>query len=509
LKTNMRALAVLFILVTVASAAPRQGSVQFRNGDRFRGTFIGFDAKKGFEWKHDDIRGQLWIEAAAVSRLQLNAGPVGGARAHAARVKFANGDELSIDLTGLDAESLTMDTWFAGKLKAPRAQLQWLVPGGTGEVVYEGPKSLKGWGAGLIGVLLGDDGDLIGGVTVMEVMAGSPALRAGLKIGDIVTHVNDEAVVLRAAMIAKVKKHEVGDKVKIGLLRGGKAIEAIIALAPINWAMEGGAMVSSGRGNLIGRELKWPRTSDLSFDFEWTNRPGMDVNFCSDKLRDFNAFNGYKLRLTQNSAFLYRYTSPNGVAFNTINLGQAAFRPAGGKRKANISLRIDQNKKMISLLIDGKLTKTWRDPNGFAGKGGVLSFYPQSAEPQKISNLRLREWNGLLPSGGGPKAGNVKKDLVQFANGDSISGKITGIEGANLILTSTFGEVPAPLLKISNIVFQTQKPQTVQGSTFYLAGVGRLTGKLISWNAEAVIIESQVLGRINLKPEVITQVQFR
>ena len=58
----------------------------------------------------------------------------------------------------------------------------------------------------------------------------------------------------------------------IGLLRGGKPIEATIALAPINWAMEGGAMVSSGRGNPIGRELKWPRTSDLSFDFEWTNK---------------------------------------------------------------------------------------------------------------------------------------------------------------------------------------------------------------------------------------------
>ena len=501
---------LLFLGITTELwAAPRQGSVQFRNGDRFRGAFIGFDAKKGFGWTHNDIRGDLWIEAAAVSRLQFNAAAGDGARAHSARVKFVNGDELSMDLNGLDAEGLAMDTWFAGKLKAPRDQLEWLVPGGAGEVVYEGPKSLKGWGAGLIGVLLGDDGDLIGGVTVMEVMAGSPALRAGLKIGDIVTHVNDEAVVLRAAMIAKVKKHEVGDKVKIGLLRGGKAIEAIIALAPINWGMEGEAMVSSGRGNLIGRELKWPRTSDLSFDFEWANLPGMDVHFCSDKLREFNAFNGYKLRLSQNSVFLYRYTSPNGVAFNPINLGQAGFRPVPGKRKANFSLRIDQNKATISLLIDGKLTKTWRDRNGFAGKGGVLSFYPQSAEPQKISNLRLREWSGLLPSGGGPKAGTVKKDLVQFANGDSISGKIIGIKGANLMLTSTFGEVPAPLLKISNIVFQPQKLQPAQGSTFYLAGVGRLTGKLISWNAEVVIVESTVLGRINLKPQVITQVQFR
>ena len=151
----MRWLAVIAIwfLIHPAQAAPRTGSLQFRNGDRFRGEFTGFDAKKGFGWIHEDIRGQLWIEAAAVSRLQLNADAAAG-KAHAARVKFANGDELSMDLAGLDEKQLTMDTWFAGQLKAPRESLQWLVPGGTGLVVYEGPKSLKGWGAGLIGVLL-------------------------------------------------------------------------------------------------------------------------------------------------------------------------------------------------------------------------------------------------------------------------------------------------------------------------------------------------------------------
>jgi hypothetical protein len=309
-------------------------------------------------------------------------------------------------------------------------------------------------------------------------------------------------------MIEKVKKNEVGDKVKIGLLRGGKPIEAIIALAPINWAMEGGAMVSSGRGNLIGRELKWPRTSDLSFDFEWTNRPGMDVIFCSDKLREYNAFNGYKLRISQTSVYLYRYTSA-GAAFNTVNLGLARINLPTGRRKLNLSVRINQNKATISMLQDGRLVKTWRDPNGFAGKGGVLSFYPQSVELQKISNLRLREWNGLLPSGGGPKASNVKQDLVQFANGDSLSGKITGIKEGNLIITTTFGEVPAPLVKVSNIIFSKKNATPANTSIFYLYGVGRLAGKLISWDADAVTIESPTLGRLKLKPEVISHIQFR
>ena len=83
----MRWLSYLLFLgiTTELCAAARQGSVQFRNGDRFRGTFIGFDAKKGFGWTHNDIRGDLWIEAAAVSRLQFNAAAGDGARAHSAR----------------------------------------------------------------------------------------------------------------------------------------------------------------------------------------------------------------------------------------------------------------------------------------------------------------------------------------------------------------------------------------------------------------------------------------
>jgi len=508
----MRWLAVIAIwfLIHPAQAAPRTGSLQFRNGDRFRGEFTGFDAKKGFGWIHEDIRGQLWIEAAAVSRLQLNADAAAG-KAHAARVKFANGDELSMDLAGLDEKQLTMDTWFAGQLKAPRESLQWLVPGGTGLVVYEGPKSLKGWGAGLIGVLLGDDGDLIGGVTIMEVMANSPALKAGLKIGDIVTHVNGEAVVMRAAMIQKVKANEVGDKVKIGLRRGNNPMEVNLALAPMGWELDGAALSSSGRGNMIGRELKWPRTSDLSFDLEWTNAPGMDVMLCSDKVREYNAFNGYKLRFTGNSVYLYRYTSPNGIAFNTVSLGVANIRRQPNQRKATFSLRIDQAKSTLSLLVNDKLTKTWRDPNGFAGKGGGLSFYPQSTpgETQKISNLRLREWNGLLPAAGGPRIGNVKNDMVQFGNGDSLSGKILSLKGGKLMVQSSFGPVAAPMLKISNIVFAKAKAQTANASTFYLAGFGRLSGKLLSWNADAVEIDSSIFGRVRLEPGVITQVQFR
>ena len=511
----MRSLIILWALVVASIAAPGQDMLQLKNGDRFRGAFSGYDAKKGFGWKHDSIFGELWIESSAVSRLQLNSSQVDSARSHAARVKFINGDELSMDITGLDAETLSLDTWFAGKLKSPRKHLMWLVPGGAGAVIYDGPKSLRGWGAGLIGVLLGDDGDLVGGVTVMEVMAASPALKVGMQNGDIVTHVNGKVVTLRGDMIQKVKQNQVGDKVKISILRGKKPMEFIITLAALHWEFDGGALKSTGVGSLIGREFKWPRTSNLSFDFEWKNLPAMDVILCADKVREYNAINGYKLRIIQNSVQLYRYNSADGAIFSSVHLGSVTLKrattpmPIGALRKVNFSVYINQNKATISLLQDGRLVKTWRDPKGFAGRGGAIGFYPQGAESMRISNLRLREWNGHLPSGSGPGKKSGTQDLVQFTNDDSLSGKILGIKDAKLVVKTSFGEVPLPMEKISNIVFAERKIQPSASSIFILRGVGRLTGKLLAWDEKGVKIDSPIFGEMTLNPEVISSVQFR
>ena len=430
-------------------------------------------------------------------------------------MKFVNGDELSMDISGLDAETLSLDTWFAGKLKSPRKNLMWLVPGGAGAVIYDGPKSLRGWGAGLIGVLLGDDGDLVGGVTVMEVMEASPALKAGMQIGDIVTHVNGKAVTLRGDMIQKVKQNQVGDKVKISVLRGKKPMEFVITLAALNWEFDGGALKSTGVGSLIGREFKWPHTSNLSFDFEWKNIPAMDIILCADKVREYNAFNGYKLRLNRTYAYLYRNNSADGAIFNTSSLGSVPLRwPAiragvDGQRKVNFSILINQNKATISLLQDGRLVKTWRDPKGFAGRGGAIGFYPQGAESMRISNLRLREWNGHLPSGSGPGKKSGTQDLVQFTNDDSLSGKILVIKDAKLVVRTSFGEVPLPMGKISNIVFAERKIQPSASSIFILRGVGRLTGKLLAWDEKGVKVDSPIFGEMILNPEVISSVQFR
>ena len=138
-----------------------------------------------------------------------------------------------------------------------------------------------------------------------------------------------------------------------------------------------------------------------------------------------------------------------------------------------------------------------------------MGFYPQGAESMKISNLRLREWNGHLPSGNGPGKKSGTQDLVQFTNDDSLSGKILGIKDAKLVVKTSFGEVPLPMTKISNIVFAERKIQPSASSIFILRGAGRLTGKLLAWDEKGVKVDSPIFGEMTLNPEVISSVQFR
>ena len=182
-------------------------------------------------------------------------------------------------------------------------------------------------------------------------------------------------------------------------------------------------------------------------------------------------------------------------------------------RKANIRLLVNQNKAAVSMLIDGKLVKTWKDPRGgFVGGGGALGFNPKLAGKMKIAAIRLKNWSGQIPNvGGNPQIVAGTTDQLQFGNGDSLSGAIISIKEAKVSVKTPFAEVPIPLENVSTIVFSNpeKREKKTTGSWFMLGGVGRLTGDLLEWNEEGVRIKSPLFGGITVDPAVITSVQFR
>ncbi len=498
------------LLSLEALAAPRQAVCTMADGGRFEASFLGYTANKGYAWKHPAFDQLMYVAPEGLNQLRLTAAEAPARRPHSARVRFHNGDELAMDLDTLEPDAMKLKTWYAGKISVSRQQLAWLTPGGEGELVYYGPQSLRGWGAALMGVVLGDDGAEVGGIVIAEVMAESPAMRGGLKVGDLVTHLNGKAYQDRALLIQAVKKHLVGDTLKVRVLRGEQPVELKVGLAALHWRFEEGALLTDQVGSMIGREFDWPARSELSFRFGWKNMPGMDVVFCADRNREYNAMNGYKLRLYQGYAHLYRNSSPDGVTYNTTSIGTVTVRwPA--QRQSVIKLLVDQKKAEISLLVDGKLVKTWKDPAGFGGRGGALGFNPQLADAMRISEIQLRHWSGRLPDARGPQAADNKEDRVLFANGNHLKGKVGRVAGGKLVVKTSFAEVPVPLDKVTAVVFAKpdQLPDELPMASITLGGDGRITGNILEWNARQVRVRTALFGEITLDPAAISSVRFR
>lgn len=79
------------------------------------------------------------------------------------------------------------------------------------------------------------------GAAVQSVAAGSPAEKAGLKIGDIVTMAGDEKITCANDLINAVKKAQVGDTLELTVYRKGQTITVTVTVAEqIQSATSGG-----------------------------------------------------------------------------------------------------------------------------------------------------------------------------------------------------------------------------------------------------------------------------
>src|SRR5512145_965387 len=67
------------------------------------------------------------------------------------------------------------------------------------------------------------------GVLVVRVEAGSPAARAGVRVGDVVTRAGDDAIESPHDLVARVARVPEGEKLTLGLVRDGRKLEVEVA----------------------------------------------------------------------------------------------------------------------------------------------------------------------------------------------------------------------------------------------------------------------------------------
>ena len=144
--------ALLLATACPLRAQPAVDVFQLLDGSSLHGALEGIDPAKGIRWKHPASAAPIEFlprNAHQIRFAQTAPPPPQASANHTCRFRFLNGDELTGNLVSLDAQHIELETWFAGRLRAPRAGVQSLSFLAQGfATLYEGPNDLTGWATG-------------------------------------------------------------------------------------------------------------------------------------------------------------------------------------------------------------------------------------------------------------------------------------------------------------------------------------------------------------------------
>ncbi|MCI0536494.1 MAG: hypothetical protein L0Z50_14835 [Verrucomicrobiales bacterium] len=131
----------------LADPAPTAGILEFLDGASLHGRLRSMSPERGVGWEHPEAKQLIQFRPANLASIVFeNVKPVLPQSKHTCRFRFLNGDELYGNLSAISEETVELETWFGGNLKAPRDSVQSISFFWRGfSVLYEGPNSSQGW----------------------------------------------------------------------------------------------------------------------------------------------------------------------------------------------------------------------------------------------------------------------------------------------------------------------------------------------------------------------------
>ncbi len=275
-----------------------------------------------------------------------------------------------------------------------------------------------------------------------------------------------------------------------------------------SWTYRDGSLISTSFGT-IGRDMKLPDVSSVSFDLVSRGQSQLSVCLYCDQLE--NISNCYMFQINNNYIYLQRY-SRNGV--NMIGEQQPVMLRGAMMRsdKLHLDIRVNKATKSIWLYVNGNMVKQWTDPGDFAGSGTKMIFSSQQGMYAKISNIKVVAWDGKLDEAATPGSDKAKEDSIKMANSDKVSGKLKSIADGKVMFTSSYADLTIPLDRIEQIDMSADgADQAKKGSNdvkAYFADRGSVTMALDSWDAKQVSANSPNFGKAVFSPDAFQRLQF-
>lgn len=136
--------------VVQAPASPRSGGgdfLHFANGDLLLGALQSIDAERGLRWHRSDIAAPIDFGLTNLREVQFQLRPPAAVGfTNNGLVQLTNGDELEGRLLEVDAETVVLDTWYAGTLRLVRGLVRMIRPlPSSRPPIFVGPTGLDGW----------------------------------------------------------------------------------------------------------------------------------------------------------------------------------------------------------------------------------------------------------------------------------------------------------------------------------------------------------------------------
>ena len=439
--------------------------IELLDGDVLKGTFVGFDSENGAKWRHSAVKTDIEFMTDSLSKISLFPRPYTGAPSDNTRVELVTGEELSGELLEMNNRHLVLKAWYSrNTLRIPREKILAIRPA-TAEagVIYEGPSGMEGWKGQSVKVVRDPR------IPPPVIIPGRPLNRPGINFG-------------------------AGKEVP---MPGGAAQ---------GWQYSNESFVATRSNSLIGREMKLTDKVNVEFDLNWRGNFNLGISVFADK---FDAYSGnsYMVGFSPNDCYLMRMA--NNVQ---NNLGRASFQDLRSKTKARISVRINKEAGTIALVLNNRVVKDWEDNAGFAGKGGNVSFVLLQNSHVKVSNIRVSQWDGKLPSGEGSK--KEGKDLLVMSSAGSLSGELLGILDGKVRFKAAFSPEPLEMTldtvaRINLADTELEKPKLGLGDVrVTFSNGGQFTFLLENWGADRVTGLSTVLGRVEFQPDAFSLLEF-
>lgn len=486
--------------VMVLAAAEPPDLLRFANGDQLHGTFQGIKPGSQVIWQRDDLNAPVEFKPAQLRHIVLRGGkPVNALKSYS-HLALVNGDNIPGTITGMDADTITLDTSYAGTITIPREQVTMLAPSPLGgRLRYHGP------------------------------------------------FVEDEWKMTNASFPEGMPPEEPKPGAKDQ--KPAKAEKDL----PGRWIFSGSAWYWANKqsGTALLRENAMPDRSILRFDLAWKNRLsiaiGLHADFAvakppddgdpheEDQPRRQRGFapgdstilpmlfgNSYVIQIFSTHLMLFR-TSVNeegGPVVERMQINGNAVR-LGETGKASMEIRSNRLTGEISIFVNDEFVVNWSEggagigePANITAKGSGFGFVVQTEDSQvKISDVMVAEWNGMPDSARSLQVDD--QDIVLLTNGtDRFSGKIGAMSDGKVVLDGKYGRFSFQLDDIAEIRFARNglakdSEPSADNLIIRLSPIGQVSGHPLSGDGSSIRISNPIYGDLDFNLESAVMLDFQ